>query len=131
MTSRCPRDGKIYGEPFYGESSFLMYRKDVFAAKGLTMPANPTWHQVADLAAKVDGAQPGMKGICLRGQPGWGQLVAPLTTVVNTFGGTWFDKNWNAAGQRPGVTKDAATSTSTWSSARRGRRAARPASPNA
>ena len=29
-------DGKIYGEPFYGESSFLMYRKDVFAAKGLT-----------------------------------------------------------------------------------------------
>ena len=22
-------DGKLYGEPFYGESSFLMYRKDV------------------------------------------------------------------------------------------------------
>src|SRR5882672_2297928 len=49
-------DGKLYGEPFYGESSFLMYRKDVFAAKGLTMPSNPTWQQVADLAAKVDGA---------------------------------------------------------------------------
>ena len=70
-------DGKIYGEPFYGESSFLMYRKDVFAAKGLTVPENPTWDQVADLAAKVDGAQPGMKGICLRGQPGWGQMVRP------------------------------------------------------
>jgi len=37
-----------------------------------------------------------MKGICLRGQPGWGQMGAPLTTVVNTFGGTWFDKDWNA-----------------------------------
>lgn len=89
-------DGKLYAEPFYGESSFLMYRKDVFAAKGLTMPAHPTWRQVADLAAKADGAQPGMKGICLRGQPGWGELIAPLTTVVNTFGGTWFTKDWQA-----------------------------------
>jgi sorbitol/mannitol transport system substrate-binding protein len=37
-----------------------------------------------------------MKGICLRGQPGWGQVLAPLTTVVNTFGGTWFNKDWSA-----------------------------------
>jgi sorbitol/mannitol transport system substrate-binding protein len=35
-----------------------------------------------------------MRGICLRGQVGWGQVFAPLTTVVNTFGGTWFDKTW-------------------------------------
>ena len=89
-------DGKLYAEPFYGESSFLMYRKDVFDAKGLTMPAHPTWQQVADLAAKADGAEPGMKGICLRGLPGWGEVMAPLTTVVNTIGGTWFDKDWKA-----------------------------------
>jgi sorbitol/mannitol transport system substrate-binding protein len=94
-------DGKIYGEPFYGESSFLMYRKDVFQAKGLRMPAHPTWQQVADLAAKADGARPGMKGICLRGQPGWGQVLAPLTTVVNTFGGTWFNKDWSAQVDAP------------------------------
>ena len=98
-------DGKIYGEPFYGESSFLMYRKDVFAAKGLTMPAHPTWPQVAALAAKVDGARPGMKGICLRGQVGWGQVLAPLTTVVNTFGGTWFEKDWTAKVNGVGFTK--------------------------
>jgi sorbitol/mannitol transport system substrate-binding protein len=87
-------DGKLYGIPFYGESSMLMYRKDVFADKGLTMPDHPTWDQVATLAAKLDGAQPGMKGICLRGLPGWGEVMAPLTTVVNTFGGTWFTKDW-------------------------------------
>ncbi|MEA2254442.1 MAG: polyol transport system substrate-binding protein [Solirubrobacteraceae bacterium] len=87
-------DGKLYGVPFYGESSMLMYRKDVFAKKGLTMPDHPTWNQVAALAAKLDGAEPGMKGICLRGQPGWGEVMAPLTTVVNTFGGTWFTKDW-------------------------------------
>jgi sorbitol/mannitol transport system substrate-binding protein len=98
-------DGKVYGEPFYGESSFLMYRKDVLAAKGISMPANPTWQQVADIAAKVDGAQPGMAGICLRGQPGWGQVFAPLTTVVNTFGGTWFTKNWQAQVDGPGFTE--------------------------
>ncbi|MGW2961982.1 ABC transporter substrate-binding protein [Streptomyces sp. NPDC001220] len=98
-------DGKLYGEPFYGESSFLMYRKDVFAAKGLTMPAHPTWQQVADLAAKADGAQSGMRGICLRGLPGWGELMAPLTTVVNTYGGTWFDKDWKARLTGPGFEK--------------------------
>jgi sorbitol/mannitol transport system substrate-binding protein len=94
-------DGKLYGEPFYGESSFLMYRKDVLADAGIEMPAKPTWQQVADIAAKVDGAQPGMAGICLRGQPGWGQLFAPLTTVVNTFGGTWFTKDWTAQVDSP------------------------------
>ncbi|GGY01515.1 ABC transporter substrate-binding protein [Streptomyces anandii] len=93
-TALTAADGKLYGEPFYGESSFLMYRKDVFKKKGLTMPAHPTWQQVADLAAKADGAESGMKGICLRGLPGWGEVIAPLTTVVNTFGGTWFDKDW-------------------------------------
>ncbi|SDD23463.1 carbohydrate ABC transporter substrate-binding protein, CUT1 family (TC 3.A.1.1.-) [Geodermatophilus telluris] len=87
-------DGRLYGEPFYGESSFLMYRADVLEAAGIEMPANPTWQEVADIAAAVDGAEPGMAGICLRGQPGWGQVFAPLTTVVNTFGGTWFTEDW-------------------------------------
>src|SRR5215212_7220199 len=94
-------DGKLYGEPFYGESSFLMYRKDVLEAAGVEMPAKPTWQEVADIAAQVDGAEPGMAGICLRGQPGWGQIFAPLTTVVNTFGGTWFTRDWQAQVNAP------------------------------
>ncbi|MFD5428875.1 ABC transporter substrate-binding protein [Streptomyces sp. NPDC127084] len=98
-------DGKLYAEPFYGESSFLMYRKDVFAQNGLAMPAHPTWKQVADLAAKADGVQPGMKGICLRGLPGWGEMMAPLTTVVNTMGGTWFTKDWKARLDSPEFAK--------------------------
>ena len=105
MAKALSADGKVYGQPFYGESSFLMYRKDVLASKGITMPANPTWPQVADIAAKVDGARPGMAGICLRGQPGWGQLFAPLTTVVNTFGGTWFDQDWTAKVDSPEFTQ--------------------------
>ncbi|NLU66056.1 sugar ABC transporter substrate-binding protein [Streptomyces sp. HNM0574] len=95
-------DGEVYAQPFYGESSFLMYRKDVFAEKGLRMPAHPTWHQVARLAERADGAEPGMRGICLRGLPGWGELAAPLTSMVNTFGGTWFDHDWKARLDGPG-----------------------------
>jgi sorbitol/mannitol transport system substrate-binding protein len=81
-------DGKLYASPFYAESSFLMYRKDVLKTAGVTMPANPTWQQVADIARKVN--KPDMAGICLRGKPGWGDLGASFTTVLNTFGGTWW-----------------------------------------
>ncbi|MEJ5866926.1 sugar ABC transporter substrate-binding protein [Pseudokineococcus sp. 5B2Z-1] len=93
-------DGEIYAEPFYGESSFLMYRTDLFEEAGLTMPDQPTWQEVADLAAQIDDPS-GTRGICLRGLPGWGQVFAPLTTVVNTFGGTWFDENWDAQVNAP------------------------------
>src|SRR5919197_761788 len=81
-------NGKLYASPFYGESSFVMYRKDVLAAKGITMPAKPTWDQIAAIARKIDSPQ--MAGICLRGKPGWGDLGASFTTVLNTFGGTWW-----------------------------------------
>ncbi|GAB2868400.1 sugar ABC transporter substrate-binding protein [Streptomyces deserti] len=95
VSSLTGADGRLYAEPFYGEGSFLMYRKDLFRKDGLSMPANPTWEQVAALAAKVDGTD-GTHGICLRGLPGWGQNLAPINTVVNTFGGAWYDMEWNA-----------------------------------
>jgi sorbitol/mannitol transport system substrate-binding protein len=81
-------NGKLYASPFYAESSFLMYRKDVLAKAGVTMPAAPTWTQVAAIARKVNTSS--MAGICLRGKPGWGDLGAAFTTVLNTYGGTWW-----------------------------------------
>jgi sorbitol/mannitol transport system substrate-binding protein len=81
-------NGKLYASPFYGESSFLMYRKDVLQAAGIEMPAHPTWDQVAQIAREIN--KPAMAGICLRGKPGWGELGASFTTVLNTFGGTWW-----------------------------------------
>lgn len=87
-------DGDLFATPFYGSSSFMFYRKDLFAAAGLTMPEQPTWDQVADFAAKLDDDANNVSGICLRGIPGWGQSLAPLTTVINTFGGRWFNEDW-------------------------------------
>jgi sorbitol/mannitol transport system substrate-binding protein len=81
-------DGKLYASPFYAESSFLMYRKDLLKKAGLTMPQHPTWTQVADIAAKLK--TPTTAGICLRGKPGWGDLGAAFTTVLNTYGATWW-----------------------------------------
>jgi sorbitol/mannitol transport system substrate-binding protein len=80
--------GRLYASPFYGESSFVMYRKDVLKDAGIEMPVHPTWIQVADIARRID--TPARAGICLRGKPGWGELGATFGTVLNTFGGTWW-----------------------------------------
>jgi sorbitol/mannitol transport system substrate-binding protein len=95
--------GDMYSVPFYGESSFLMYRKDLLEQAGIDMPRNPSWQQVADAAAKLDS--PDMVGICLRGKPGWGEVLAPLDTVINAFGGRWYDLDWNAQLTSPEVEK--------------------------
>jgi sorbitol/mannitol transport system substrate-binding protein len=86
--------GNLYAVPFYGESSMLMYRKDLLAKANQTLPDHPTWDQVAAAARAVNSSS--VNGICLRGLPGWGEQLAPLDTVVNTFGGRWFDEQWNA-----------------------------------
>jgi len=92
-------DGKQYAVPFYGESSILMYNKEILDKAGVTLSNHPTWQEVATAAKKVNSAS--TAGICLRGKPGWGDLFAPLTTVVQTFGGTWYDQNWDAKVNAP------------------------------
>jgi len=47
-------NGDLYAVPFYGESSMLYYRKDLLAAAGITIPAHPTWQQIATDAAKLN-----------------------------------------------------------------------------
>ena len=86
--------GKLYAAPFYGESSMLMYRKDLADKAGITVPERPTWPQIKELAAKINDPKDGVYGICLRGKPGWGDNMAFLSTLVNTFGGQWFDMTW-------------------------------------
>jgi sorbitol/mannitol transport system substrate-binding protein len=84
----------LYAAPFYGESSMLMYRKDLADKAGIAVPERPTWPQIKELAAKIHNPKEGVYGICLRGKPGWGDNMAFLTTLVNTNGGQWFDMNW-------------------------------------
>ncbi len=92
-------DGQQYAVPFYGESSILMYNKEIMDAAGITVPNNPTWPEIREIAAQVNSDD--VDGICMRGKPGWGDLFAPLTTVVQTFGGGWYDMDWNATVDTP------------------------------
>lgn len=85
----------IYALPIYGESSFVMYRKDLMRKAGLTMPDNPTWTQIAAFAEKLNNPSHDVHGICLRSNPGWGENMTLVTTMVNAHGGQWFDMQWH------------------------------------
>lgn len=85
---------ELYALPFYGESSMLFYNTAMFAEAGLVMPEQPTWAEIREFACALHDPENGRYGIALRGLPGWGEIMAPLTTVVNTYGGRWFDENW-------------------------------------
>ena len=95
-------DGKLYAVPFYTESSFTLYRKDLFEAAGLTMPDQPTYEQIKEFAAKLTDKSKQQYGICLRGKPGWGENMAFVGTMVNAYGGRWFDMDW-----KPQINSDA------------------------
>ena len=87
-------EGRLYALPFYSEGSITFYRTDLFAAKQMTMPAAPTWDEIRGFAGKLHDPAHGMYGVCLRGKAGWGENMALVTTIVNSFGGRWFDEKW-------------------------------------
>jgi len=87
-------DGKLYAAPFYGESSMVMYRTDLMKKAGLTMPDAPTWDFIRKAADAMTDRANGINGICLRGKAGWGENMAFLTAMSNSFGARWFDEKW-------------------------------------
>jgi sorbitol/mannitol transport system substrate-binding protein len=87
-------NGELYALPFYAESAMTYYRKDLFQEAGIKMPAQPTYEDIEKAAAALNDPAKNVYGICLRGKPGWGENMAFLTLLVNTFGGHWFDENW-------------------------------------
>ncbi|WP_112962908.1 sugar ABC transporter substrate-binding protein [Agrobacterium sp. fls2-241-TYG-188a] len=94
-------DSKLYAAPFYGESAMIMYRKDLFEKAGLKMPENPTWEFIGDAARKITDRNADINGMCLRGKAGWGENMAFITALTNSFGGRWFDENWKPQFDQP------------------------------
>ena len=94
-------DGKLYAAPFYGESSMVMYRTDLMEKAGLTMPEAPTWDFIREAADKMTDKAAGINGICLRGKAGWGENMAFLTAMSNSFGARWFDEQWKPQFDQP------------------------------
>ncbi|MEO0362817.1 MAG: sugar ABC transporter substrate-binding protein, partial [Pseudomonadota bacterium] len=94
MRAGLSKDGTLYAAPFYGESSMVMYRTDLMEAAGLEMPEAPTWDFIAEAAAAMTDKGAEQYGVCLRGKAGWGENMAFITTVANSFGARWFDEDW-------------------------------------
>ncbi len=88
-------DGELYAAPFYGESSMVMYRKDLMEKAGLTMPEAPTWEFIGEAARAMTDKDNEIYGACFRGKAGWGENMAFLTAMANSFGAKWFDMDWN------------------------------------
>ena len=101
MVGSLSLDGEAYALPFYGESSFIMYNKELFEAKGLTMPDEPTWDEIYELAKAIHDPANGIVGMTMRGAPGWGMSGAPFVTIINAFGGRFYDMDWNATVDTP------------------------------
>jgi len=89
-------DDELYAAPFYGESSMVMYRTDLMEEAGLEMPDEPTWEFIREAAAAMTDRENDINGICVRGKAGWGENMAFLTAMSNSFGARWFDEDWNA-----------------------------------
>ncbi len=88
-------DDKLYAAPFYGESSMVMYRKDLMEKAGMEMPEAPTWEFIGQAARAMTDKDNEIYGVCLRGKAGWGENMAFLTATANSFGARWFDMDWN------------------------------------
>lgn len=105
MKGVLSKDDDLYAIPFYGESAFTMYRKDIFEEHGLTMSDEPTWAEIEELASQLKTLEPDMTPICMRGLPGWGENMAVVGSMLNSFGGGFFDAEWNNMMESPETTK--------------------------
>ncbi|WP_376873910.1 ABC transporter substrate-binding protein [Albirhodobacter sp. R86504] len=94
-------EDNLVAAPFYGESSMVMYRTDLMEAAGLTMPEAPTWAFIREAAAKMTDRANEINGVCIRGKAGWGENMAFLTAMSNSFGASWFDMDWKAQFDSP------------------------------
>lgn len=94
-------DGTLYAAPFYGESAMIMYRTDLMEKAGLEMPEEPTWEFIRQAADAMHDPDNGVYGICLRGKAGWGENMALLTSMANSFGGSWFNAEWTPQFDQP------------------------------
>lgn len=88
-------DGQTYGLPVYGESTFVMYRKDLFEEHGLAAPT--TFEAMEDAARTIHEATAGeIAGITMRGQQGI-QGVYVWAAFLWGYGGSFLNDEGQSA----------------------------------
>ncbi len=87
----CKYEDALYGFPMYGESTFLMYRQDLFEQYDIQPPQ--TMADLMDAAKAVKEASNGETyGITMRAQKGV-QAVFIWSSFLHAFGGEWFNED--------------------------------------
>jgi ABC-type glycerol-3-phosphate transport system substrate-binding protein len=81
-------NGQQYGVPVYGETTLLMYRKDLFAKYGISGPPATMQELEQDAKTIYDGSGHSVYGITMRGQPGI-QSTYIYAGFLRAFGGDW------------------------------------------
>jgi len=84
-------DGHLYGMPTRAETNILMYRKDIFEEKGISVPT--TLDEYEKVAAQLTGN--GFYGTAHRGDPG--QSAYSWNYFLKAMGGNFLDTNMKAA----------------------------------
>ncbi|GIP35717.1 ABC transporter substrate-binding protein [Paenibacillus sp. J2TS4] len=83
-------EGQTYGLPVYGESNFLMYRKDLFEKYNIPVPK--TYDELMHAAKTIHEQTNGeIAGMTLRGEQGI-QNVYVWSTFLWGFGGQWLNE---------------------------------------
>jgi multiple sugar transport system substrate-binding protein len=82
--------GKTYGLPFYGESSCLMYRKDLFKKAGIAVPQ--TMDELLAAAKKL--TKDNMYGIVLKAGRGQASNGYIWPMFLRSYGGNYFNKKF-------------------------------------
>lgn len=98
---RIYREGpgsKLYGLPFGSETSFLVYRKDLFDEYKLEVPQ--TYDELIEVSRFFKEEVPGMSGLTMRGASGHHATHAWLLHA-SPYGATVFDENWEPAFNSP------------------------------
>ena len=83
--------GVPYGIPYDGEVTVQVYRKDLYAAKGLK-PAD-TYDELVSNAKALTDANARTYGLALRGFSGAGQNMYIYPSLLRGFGGGWGSGN--------------------------------------
>ncbi len=86
--------GHFYGLPINAESSVLYYRKDLFLKAGLSLPTHFTYDTLVEYSKQLHNPNEDISGVCLRGKPSWGESIALISTIAQSYGGTWFGSDW-------------------------------------
>lgn len=87
-------DNKVYGVPIVTEREILYYRKDLFQAKGISVPK--TLDELMDAASKLHDPNGGMYGIVARGQQA--PAVTQFSSYLYSMGGDWISDGKSALG---------------------------------